>query len=475
MGRGAAAAARRRSVHRFTVDRHLVETCIEASRADPAGRPARPADGGRPAARHRQGRHCIDHSVAGEPIARAVAGGWASTPTSADLVATLVRWHLLLPETATTRDPEDPATVAGSPSVVADREELDLLAALTEADARATSAKAWTTWRAALVAGLVRPRRRAALECSAAPPPGRAPRGRGPRRSARTDPARVVVRSSRTTDGADGHGASPRRPGRPAGRRRRRARAAAGLGPGRPGLDRRTTSRRLGVARSTETDLDAAVLRQRIEAVGRGPLGPGRPAAHGRGPTLGPDRGACGPRPPRRRPCSRCAPRDRPGVVAPGLPGAGPARTSRCAPRTWTRSGPRPWTCSTSRSPAPVLLTDRAGRGRPRTRYARRWARRRALEAAIPCGRRVRADLQASRPTSQATSEDRLVRHSLRPPRRDLQEPARQGPAVRGRHRRHRARDPDRAARGGRRAAGRQGVRRRGQGAGPRVPRSARR
>ena len=42
-----------------------------------------------------------------------------------------------------------------------DREELELLAALTEADARATSEKAWTTWRASLIRSLVR---RASIE-----------------------------------------------------------------------------------------------------------------------------------------------------------------------------------------------------------------------------------------------------------------------------------------------------------------------
>ncbi len=73
-----------------------------------------------------------------------------------NLVGGLVRWHLLLPETATTRDPDDPATLAVVTAKVDDREELELLAALTEADARATSEKAWTKWRASLVRTLVR-------------------------------------------------------------------------------------------------------------------------------------------------------------------------------------------------------------------------------------------------------------------------------------------------------------------------------
>ena len=58
------------------------------------------------------------------------------------------------------------------------------------------------------------------------------------------------------------------------------------------------------------------------------------------------------------------------------------------------------------------------------------------------------------------------VRHPLRPAHLGPAEPARQGPAVRRRHRRHRARDPDRAAGGGRRAAGGAHVHREHQGAG---------
>jgi [protein-PII] uridylyltransferase len=85
------------------------------------------------------------------------------------LVATLVRWHLLLAETATTRDPDDPATVEHVVQRIPDVEALDLLTALTQADARAASPKAWSRWRAGLVLDLSR-RVRARLEGHAAPP-----------------------------------------------------------------------------------------------------------------------------------------------------------------------------------------------------------------------------------------------------------------------------------------------------------------
>ena len=72
----------------------------------------------------------------------------------ARLVADLVRHHLLLASTATTRDPDDPATVEAIVSTIADPEELALLTALTEADARATAPKAWSSWRSHLVLDL---------------------------------------------------------------------------------------------------------------------------------------------------------------------------------------------------------------------------------------------------------------------------------------------------------------------------------
>ena len=142
-------------VHRFTVDRHLVEACIEAS--DLIRRVARPDVLMVAALLHDIGKgQLTEHCVAGEPIAREIAARIGFDPREVDLIGDLVRWHLLLPETATTRDPDDPATVELVTERVGDREELELLAALTEADAKATSDKAWTAWRSSLVRTLVR-------------------------------------------------------------------------------------------------------------------------------------------------------------------------------------------------------------------------------------------------------------------------------------------------------------------------------
>lgn len=143
------------TIHRFTVDRHVVETCIEASAL--IRRVARPDVLLVAALLHDIGKGgLVEHSVAGEPIARAVAARMGFDASSSELVAVVVRHHLLLAGVATSRDPDDPATAR----LVADRlgsgEVLSLLAALTEADARATAPQAWSSWRAGLVGALVR-------------------------------------------------------------------------------------------------------------------------------------------------------------------------------------------------------------------------------------------------------------------------------------------------------------------------------
>jgi [protein-PII] uridylyltransferase len=137
-------------IHRFTVDRHVVETCLEASGLI--------RDVARPdvllvaALLHDIGKGGLtEHSVAGEPLARSIACRLGFDEAAVDLVGLLVRRHLLLAETATTRDPEDPATASYVAEQVGSAEGLALLLALTEADARATSPKAWSSWRAGLV------------------------------------------------------------------------------------------------------------------------------------------------------------------------------------------------------------------------------------------------------------------------------------------------------------------------------------
>ncbi|HQR28388.1 MAG TPA: [protein-PII] uridylyltransferase, partial [Nocardioides sp.] len=142
------------TIHRYTVDRHVVETCIEASAL--IRRVARPDVLMVSALLHDIGKGGLtEHSVAGEPIARSIATRLGFDDEAVDLVATLVRWHLLLAQTATTRDPDDPATVREVAARVPSAEAVSLLAVLTEADARATSPKAWTSWRAGLVRTLV--------------------------------------------------------------------------------------------------------------------------------------------------------------------------------------------------------------------------------------------------------------------------------------------------------------------------------
>ncbi|NHC22693.1 [protein-PII] uridylyltransferase [Nocardioides sp. IC4_145] len=157
------------AIHRFTVDRHVVETCVEASAL--IRTVARPDVLMVAALLHDIGKGSLtEHSVAGEPIARDIARRMGFDAEAVELVGTLVRWHLLLAETATTRDPDDPATVELVTSRVGSAEALSLLTALTEADAKATAPKAWSSWRAGLVLDLAR-RTRTALDTGSAPAP----------------------------------------------------------------------------------------------------------------------------------------------------------------------------------------------------------------------------------------------------------------------------------------------------------------
>lgn len=141
-------------VHRFTVDRHCLQTCVEATtrlrdvaRADVLVVAALLHDVGKQLAG--------DHSQVGADVAERVALRMGFGADDAQLIAFLVRRHLLLPATAVRRDLDDPETVSLVADAVGDGDRLALLAALTESDARSASPAAWTTWRAGLVRRLV--------------------------------------------------------------------------------------------------------------------------------------------------------------------------------------------------------------------------------------------------------------------------------------------------------------------------------
>ncbi|MCZ7433905.1 [protein-PII] uridylyltransferase [Streptomyces sp. WMMC1477] len=156
----------RNPVHRWTVDRHLVETAVQASAL--TRRVHRPDLLLVGALLHDIGKGWPgDHSVAGETIARDMAARIGFPPEDTAVLARLVRHHLLLVETATRRDLADPATVGAVATAVGDTGTLELLHALTEADARATGPAAWSAWRNSLVTELAR--RTAALLAGEAP------------------------------------------------------------------------------------------------------------------------------------------------------------------------------------------------------------------------------------------------------------------------------------------------------------------
>ncbi|MGW0858768.1 [protein-PII] uridylyltransferase [Streptomyces sp. NPDC002690] len=144
----------RNAVHTWTVDRHLVETAVRASSL--TRRVGRPDLLLVAALLHDIGKGWPgDHSVAGEVIARDMATRIGFDKADVAVVATLVRRHLLLIETATRRDLDDPDTVTAVAEAVGSLSTLELLHALTEADALATGPAAWSTWRASLVDDLV--------------------------------------------------------------------------------------------------------------------------------------------------------------------------------------------------------------------------------------------------------------------------------------------------------------------------------
>jgi [protein-PII] uridylyltransferase len=144
----------RNAFHHYTVDRHLIEAVVQAAALMP---PVRRPDLLLVAALlHDLGKgYPGDHTDAGVELIDTIGARLGFPDDDVSLLRTLVRLHLLLPDTATRRDLDDPKTIDLVAAEVVTVDTLDLLAALTEADARATGPAAWTSWRAGLTRALV--------------------------------------------------------------------------------------------------------------------------------------------------------------------------------------------------------------------------------------------------------------------------------------------------------------------------------
>jgi [protein-PII] uridylyltransferase len=144
----------RNAYHTYTVDRHLLEAAALASElTEKVERPDLLLVG---ALLHDIGKGFPgDHTAVGMDIVRHMATRMGFVPADVEILVDLVRHHLLLPDTATRRDLDDPTTITKVARAAGDRVTLHLLGALTEADSRATGPSAWGSWKAGLVADLV--------------------------------------------------------------------------------------------------------------------------------------------------------------------------------------------------------------------------------------------------------------------------------------------------------------------------------
>jgi [protein-PII] uridylyltransferase len=163
----------RDAYHVFTVDRHLLETAAHA--APLVRRVHRPDVLLVGALLHDIGKgEAADHTATGIKLVATIAPRMGFEPADVEVLASLVHDHLLLAETATRRDLEDPATVDAVAARVGTVEHLELLAALTEADSLATGPTAWSAWKADLVTDLVA-RTKDHLSGALPPPPSELP------------------------------------------------------------------------------------------------------------------------------------------------------------------------------------------------------------------------------------------------------------------------------------------------------------
>jgi [protein-PII] uridylyltransferase len=145
----------RNAYHRFTVDRHLWEaTANAATWVDRVARPDLLVLG---ALFHDIGKgYPGDHTEVGVAMVERIGPRLGLNAEDTQVICSMVKNHLLLPDVATRRDLADSATITMVADEVKTPLVLDLLHGLTEADSLATGTAAWGTWKAELVNDLVR-------------------------------------------------------------------------------------------------------------------------------------------------------------------------------------------------------------------------------------------------------------------------------------------------------------------------------
>ncbi len=144
--------------HRYTVDRHLLETAVRSGELCPEGYGWQEATILIVSALlHDIGKGLPgDHSTNGARLARKIAIRMGLVEPSVSMIGILVRHHLLLPDLATRRDIHDPATSEKVLTAFPDITVLELAEILAKADGEATGPLAWGPWKEGLVHDLVR-------------------------------------------------------------------------------------------------------------------------------------------------------------------------------------------------------------------------------------------------------------------------------------------------------------------------------
>lgn len=138
------------SLHEFTVDRHLVECVVQGQ--DLTRSVERPDLLLLACLLHDIGKGIDgDHSIVGAKMAREILERMGFGESDISSVELLVLHHLLLADTATRRDLEDPAVLSNICEKLQTRQNIELLLALTLADSRATGPSLRSQWRENLI------------------------------------------------------------------------------------------------------------------------------------------------------------------------------------------------------------------------------------------------------------------------------------------------------------------------------------